>query len=67
MDLDGDPVSGKRITKVTQVQLAAQLGTVREVLARALRDLERTGAIRVSRGKIEVLDEAILQRWVVTQ
>jgi len=67
MDLDVDPVSGKKVKKVTQAQLAAQLGTVREVLARALRDLEQTGAIRVSRGKIEVLDDALLQRWVATQ
>lgn len=67
LDLAVDPVSGKKVKKVTQVQLAAQLGTVREVLARALRDLERMGAIRVSRGKIEVLDDSILRHLIEIQ
>lgn len=62
LDLAVDPVSGRKVKKITQEQLAAQLGTVREVVARALRDLEHTGAIRVSRGKIEVLDDFILSR-----
>ncbi|MCS7248200.1 MAG: Crp/Fnr family transcriptional regulator [Anaerolineales bacterium] len=62
--LPADPASGKKVTKVTQIQLAAQLGTVREVLARALRDLEQTGAIRVSRGEIEVSNEAALRSWI---
>lgn len=66
MELPPDPVTGKKIKNVTQVQLAAQLGTVREVLARALKELERAGAIRVSRGKIEVVDEAVLRLWLVT-
>ncbi len=63
-ELPPDPLSGKKIKRMTQVQLAAQLGTVREVLARALKELERAGAIRVSRGKIEVLDEAALLLWL---
>ncbi|RCK73838.1 MAG: hypothetical protein ANABAC_2911 [Anaerolineae bacterium] len=66
VDLPADPISGKKVKKITQVQLAAQLGTVREVLARALKDLEQSGAIRVSRGKIEVLDETILKQWIET-
>lgn len=46
--------------RITQDQLAAQLGTVREVAARSLRELERSGAIRVARRKIQVVDAAIL-------
>lgn len=64
LELPIDSVSGKRVKKVTQVQLAAQLGTVREVLARGLKELERAGAIRVTREKIEVLDEDKLRLWL---
>ncbi|MCX8063245.1 MAG: Crp/Fnr family transcriptional regulator [Anaerolineales bacterium] len=66
LELPIDPVSGKRIKKVTQVQLAAQLGTVREVLARALKELQRAGAVRIARGKIEVIDEHLLRLWLET-
>ena len=49
--------------RITQDQLAARLGTVREVVARSLRDLERSGAIRVERRQIQVLDEDLLRDW----
>lgn len=48
---------------MTQDQMAARLGTVREVVARSLRDLERSGAIRVRRRQIQVLNSQILQDW----
>jgi len=48
---------------ITQDQLAARLGTVREVVARSLRDLERSGAIRVERRQIQVLNEQLLRDW----
>ncbi len=51
-------------SRLTQDQLAAHLGTVREVMARSLRELERSGAIRVERRQIYVVDKAILQQWV---
>ncbi len=47
----------------TQDQLAARLGTVREVVSRALRDLERAGAIRCLRRRVEVIDRSILEIW----
>jgi CRP/FNR family transcriptional regulator len=49
--------------RVTQDQLAARLGTVREVVARSLKDLERSGAIRVDRRHIQVLDKHLLLDW----
>ncbi len=64
VDLPLDPTNSRKVKKITQVQLAAQLGTVREVVARALRELEKSGAIHVSRGKIEVLDETALRLWL---
>jgi len=49
--------------RITQDQLAARPGTVREVVARSLRDLERSGAIRVERRQIQVLNEHLLRDW----
>ena len=48
---------------VTQTALAEELGTVREVLVRALRALREVGAIeRAGDGKYRVTDRALLQR-----
>jgi CRP/FNR family transcriptional regulator, anaerobic regulatory protein len=44
----------------THQQLALDLGSVREVITRYLREWERAGWVRASRGSIEV---AILARW----
>lgn len=48
----------------TQEQLAARLGTVREVVARSLRELERSGAIKIEDRRIQVADNEIFQQWV---
>ncbi len=47
----------------TQEQLAAQLGTVREVVARSLKELERSGAIRIEERRIYVADPNALSQW----
>ena len=47
----------------TQEQLAAQLGTVREVGARSLKELERSGAIRIEDRRIHVADPDALSQW----
>jgi len=47
----------------TQEQLAAQLGTVREVVARSLKELERSGAIRIEDRRIHIADDAVLRQW----
>jgi len=54
---------GESGTRWTQEQLAARLGTVREVVARSLRELERSGAIRAENRRIQIADEALLQQW----
>jgi CRP/FNR family transcriptional regulator len=61
--LPPDQLTGSTNQRITQDQLAARLGTVREVVARSLRELERSGAIRVSRRGILILDADILQEW----
>jgi CRP-like cAMP-binding protein len=48
----------------TQEQLAAQLGTVREVVARSLKELERSGAIRIEDRRIHIADKNVLQQWM---
>lgn len=58
-----EELSGTDSTRLTQDQLAARLGTVREVVARALRELERSGAIRVDRRQIHIVDARVLKEW----
>lgn len=48
----------------TQEQLAARLGTVREVVARSLKELEKSGAIRMEDRRIQIMDQEILQQWM---
>jgi CRP-like cAMP-binding protein len=58
-----EQLSGEPAQRLTQDQLAARLGTVREVASRALRELERSGAIRIVRRQIHIQDLQILQQW----
>ncbi|MBC7317018.1 MAG: winged helix-turn-helix domain-containing protein, partial [Chloroflexi bacterium] len=48
--------------RMTQREMAAHLGTVREVVARALAQFERQGWIRLGRGVIEILDAEALRK-----
>ena len=50
-------------TPWTQEQLAARLGTVREVVARSLKELERSGAIQMEKRRIAVSDPDVLAQW----
>ena len=56
-------LSGESGARWTQEQMAARLGTVREVVARSLRELERSGAILVENRRISVSDRNVLQEW----
>ncbi len=49
--------------RLTQEQLAARLGTVREVVARSLRELERSGAIRTENRRITIANQSLLDQW----
>ncbi|MBN2388744.1 MAG: Crp/Fnr family transcriptional regulator [Anaerolineales bacterium] len=51
-------------THLTQDQIAARLGTVREVVARSLRELERSGAIRTENRRITISDPVVLEQWI---
>lgn len=56
-------LSGQSGARWTQEQIAARLGTVREVVARSLRELERSGAIQVENRRITISDYTVLQEW----
>jgi CRP/FNR family transcriptional regulator len=49
--------------RITHQEIAAMVGSVREVVQRALKDLERNGAIAVERGRIRVVDHRKLEDW----
>ena len=46
----------------TQQQLAAELGTAREVVSRVLGELGRRGVVSIGRGTIQILDRPALDR-----
>ncbi len=60
--LPEDALSGGGASRLTQDQLAARLGSVREVIARSLKELERSGAIRVENRRIYIEDQEILEK-----
>jgi CRP/FNR family transcriptional regulator len=61
--LPAEQLEGPREARLRQDVLAARLGTVREVVARSLKELERSGAIQVNRGQIRVVDDDRLLEW----
>jgi len=54
----------KSLSYWTQEQLAARLGTVREVVARSLKEMERSGAIIIEDRRIQIADQEILSQWL---
>jgi len=62
-EIPADELLGTGGARWTQDQLAARLGTVREVVARSLRELERSGAIDVENRRILIKDNEVLQQW----
>ncbi len=46
--------------ETTHADIAADLGTAREVVSRLLKEFERLGAISLSRGRILLRDRAVL-------
>lgn len=55
--------AGGACARLTQHQIAAMTGSVREVVQRALKALERDGAIRLERARVVILDPKALERW----
>jgi CRP/FNR family cyclic AMP-dependent transcriptional regulator len=49
--------------RITHQEIAAMVGSVREVVQRALKELERHGAIALERSHIDIRDPGKLERW----
>ena len=52
--------------RLTQQEMAAMAGTVREVVARSLKSLEADGAIRMERHRIRITDREALEGMVAS-
>jgi CRP/FNR family transcriptional regulator len=50
-------------SRITHKEIASMVGSVREVVQRALKALERDGAIALDRRGLRVLDPAKLEQW----
>ncbi|NJM42576.1 MAG: Crp/Fnr family transcriptional regulator [Anaerolineae bacterium] len=60
-----DTAAGDQTARVlTQQEMAAQLGTVREVVARALKQLESCGYIHIERGRIIIVNRQGLEALI---
>ncbi|HEY6024004.1 MAG TPA: Crp/Fnr family transcriptional regulator [Pseudolabrys sp.] len=49
--------------RITHQEIASMVGSVREVVQRALKDLERDGAIVLERTRIRIRDQSRLEQW----
>jgi CRP/FNR family transcriptional regulator len=58
--LESETASGEVIA--THQELAAELGTAREVVSRFLKEFERRGYVRLARGRIEIAERAALEK-----
>jgi len=60
----GIGISKNVTSQFTQQQMASMAGTVREMVGRALRTLQKAGAIKAYRGHIIILDQDKLKRFL---
>lgn len=60
LDLLTDQSNGQ--VEITHADLAADLGTAREVVSRLLKEFERLGAVQLTRGRILIQDKATLRQ-----
>ena len=55
--------AGFACARISHQEIAAMVGSVREVVQRALKELERDGAVTLTRTHIDIRDPAKLERW----
>lgn len=55
----------QKVIAITHQEIAAELGSSREVVSRILEDFADLGLIRTSRGKIEILDKEGLRKRAI--
>jgi CRP/FNR family transcriptional regulator len=54
-------IEGTTLLKVTHEKIANHMGTAREVVTRMLRYFQGEGLVKLTRGAIEIVDEAKLE------
>jgi CRP-like cAMP-binding protein len=64
-EAEGDAIERRRWT--TQIELAARLGTVPDVLSRIIRELSRAGLIEIDRQQIRIVDRKGLAERAMLQ
>jgi CRP/FNR family transcriptional regulator len=55
--------TGPGIRRATHQAIADELGTVREIASRLLKEFEKAGLVALRRGRIDVLDADGLRQW----
>ncbi|WKY47569.1 Crp/Fnr family transcriptional regulator [Eubacteriaceae bacterium ES3] len=62
--LDEVSKSGSNVIAMTHEQIAKYVGSAREVVSRMLKYFEKEGYVKLSRGKIEVIDKVNLREMI---
>ncbi len=60
--LEEAAIEGTTELKITHEKIAAHMGTAREVVTRMLRYFQNEGMVRLTRGTIEIIDEAKMEQ-----
>jgi DNA-binding FadR family transcriptional regulator len=61
LDQEISALQGQHVHRLTQTEMAALVGSTREVVGRALKELETTGAIEMRHGQVIVLNQERLR------
>ena len=61
LDQEASAQQGQQIHRLTQTEMAALVGSAREVVGRALKELETAGVIEMRHGRAVVLNKEQLQ------
>ncbi|MDK2961160.1 MAG: family transcriptional regulator, anaerobic regulatory protein [Eubacteriaceae bacterium] len=62
--LDEVSKTGSNVIQMTHEQIAKYVGSAREVVSRMLKYFEKEGYVKLSRGKIEVIDKVNLREMI---
>ena len=59
--LEEASIEGANSLKITHEKVANHMGTAREVVTRMLRYFQSEGMVKLTRGTVEIVDEAALE------
>ena len=62
--IDQSELFGSTVVSLTQEDLASFVGATRVAVNRVLVDLERRGAVKLGRGQVELIDNALLRKEI---